>query len=90
MADSIVSRVKLAYRIRHLRIEAGLTQAEMANRIGLSRTSITNIEDARQAISAEDLPSYAEALGVSVGDLYNWTACPTCGGTGLAEEATDE
>ena len=40
----------------------GMTQAELARRIGLSRTSVTNIEQGRHHVSLEQFLSIAMVL----------------------------
>jgi transcriptional regulator with XRE-family HTH domain len=51
------------------REEAGLKQVDLADRIGLKRTSVTNIEAGRQQIQLHTLWQIADALGVTVGAL---------------------
>ena len=43
-----------------------LTQQELADRVGLERTSITNIESGRQNITESTLRKIAEAMGYEV------------------------
>lgn len=50
--------------VRHLRRERGMTQAELAARLSLGRTSITNLEKGQQSPSLSLLPEIAGALGV--------------------------
>lgn len=52
-------------RLRKQRQQAHLTQEQLATRVGLSRTSITNIEKGTQHISLHLLLELAKALGVS-------------------------
>jgi transcriptional regulator with XRE-family HTH domain len=60
----------LGQRVRALRTAHGLTQDQLAERVGLSRTSITNIEAARQGdIGVMNLVALAAALGTSIADL---------------------
>lgn len=56
-------------RLRELRRAAGLHQHEVAERGGLSRSSIANIEAERQDISVSTLLLLAEALGTSAAVL---------------------
>ena len=56
-------------RIRKARIAAGLTQASLANKISLSRTSVTNIERGRQPVSLHTLYSIASVLKIKIADL---------------------
>lgn len=46
------------------RTEVKLSQDALAKRVGLSRTSITNIEKGRQQVPLHMLYSFADALGV--------------------------
>jgi transcriptional regulator with XRE-family HTH domain len=41
----------------------GMSQAELGGRIGLSRTSVTNIESGRQHVSLRQLIEIAQAIG---------------------------
>jgi transcriptional regulator with XRE-family HTH domain len=56
-------------RVRELRETCGLTQAKLADSVGLSRTSITNIERGRQAVPLHALYSFAESLKVELIEL---------------------
>lgn len=61
-----VLMAELGDRLRTLRETRGLTQAELAERNGLARTSITNIERGRQNLPVDRLFMLALTLGVSV------------------------
>ncbi len=51
--------------IRKGREAAGLRQDELAERVGLTRTSITNIEKGKQRIQIHTLYAIAQALNIS-------------------------
>ena len=51
--------------IRNGREAAGLTQDKLAARVGLTRTSITNIEQGKQRIQIHTLYDIAQALNLS-------------------------
>jgi len=51
------------------RAEPKITQEHLADIVGLSRTSITNIESGRQHIPLHTLFALADAVGVKVGEL---------------------
>jgi transcriptional regulator with XRE-family HTH domain len=55
--------------LRDRRRAVGFTQDEVAGRIGLSRTSITNIEKGRQHVGLHVLYALADAVGVKPGEL---------------------
>ena len=51
--------------LEHRRRLGGMTQAELARRIGLSRTSVTNIEQGRHHVSLEQFVRIAMVLEVA-------------------------
>lgn len=51
--------------LAHRRRLEGMTQAELGRRIGLSRTSVTNIEQGRHHVSLHQLMLIAVALNVA-------------------------
>lgn len=56
--------------IRELRQKHGLTIAEVAEQIGISRGMLSKIENAQTATSLETLAKIASALGVSLATLF--------------------
>lgn len=67
MVDPIY--VDLGEEIRKRREALGMTQSALGNHLGLSRTSITNIEGGRQPLQVHQLYRMAAILRVSVTDL---------------------
>jgi transcriptional regulator with XRE-family HTH domain len=59
----------LGERIRAARERAGVRQDQLAQAVGLSRTSITNIERGRQGVQAYLLARIAEVLGRPAAEL---------------------
>ncbi len=59
----------LGEKIRRARAVRDMRQAELAKRVGLSRTSITNVELGRQGMAVHQLFEFADALGVEPFDL---------------------
>lgn len=59
-------KIVFGQHIRYLRGKLGISQEELANRLGLTRTSIVNIECGRQIPQLVNLPDYATALETSV------------------------
>jgi transcriptional regulator with XRE-family HTH domain len=53
-----------------LREEAGLTQAEVAERTGMNVTNYQRIEHGRQNVTVEMIVRVANALGVKAGELF--------------------
>jgi len=65
--DDICKRFGLLLARR--RTDKGMSQAAFAKAVGLSRTSITNIERGRQPVNLHTLYSMADILGLEAGDL---------------------
>lgn len=56
----------ISLRIKHRREELGLTQSELAKSVGLTRTSITNIESAKTQIQIITLLEISNKLKVKL------------------------
>lgn len=55
--------------IRRERTKLQMNQDELARRVGLSRTSVTNVELGRQGLAVHQLFEFADALGVEPCEL---------------------
>lgn len=55
--------------IKQLRMEAGMTQLELANKIQVTPSAIYNWERGRNEPSATNLRDVAQALGVSMDEI---------------------
>lgn len=60
----------LGNTIRELRQKHGLTIADVAEKVGISRGMLSKIENAQTATSLETLAKLASALGVSLATLF--------------------
>lgn len=60
----------LAETLQRLRREAGLTQAQMARRLGISRPTLTRLENAGQNMTLQTLKQLCRALKCEPGDLF--------------------
>lgn len=56
-------------RVVLARVEANMSQAELAANVGLVRASITNLEAGRQKVQLDTLYDIAEWLDVDIYDL---------------------
>ena len=66
--------VPIANQIRRLRFEAGeMTQAELAQRIGMTRQTVAAIEAGKYSPSLEAAFRIAQVFGVGVEDVFQWT-----------------
>ena len=61
---------RLANRIKERRAELGLTQAELAERVGVTRKTVNTVENLVFTPSALLALKLAESLGVSVEQLF--------------------
>lgn len=55
----------LGARIRLIREALGLSQDDLAKRVGLKRVSVTNIEIGRQRLLLDGVEDFARALGTT-------------------------
>src|SRR2546423_14326366 len=79
MADIHPLYAALGKRIRALRRQANLSQEDVAERVGLTRTSITNIERGRQQLQIHTLVAIAHTLGVRLDELLLYEEEPAHG-----------
>lgn len=57
-------REKIADRLRDARSLAGLSQAQAADKLGIPRPSISEIESAKRKVSAEEILQFAQLYRV--------------------------
>jgi transcriptional regulator with XRE-family HTH domain len=62
---------KVGQRVRALRHELGLSQEALANKAGVDRTYMTDVENGRRNISIEILEKIIDALESSFQDFFN-------------------
>lgn len=65
--------------VRELRLQLGLTIADVAERAGISRGMLSKIENAQTATSLETLEQIANALGVTLSRLFRNYNVPSGG-----------
>lgn len=63
-------------RLRHLRHEQGLTQAELGDKAGMNDKTISNIERGRHGTSFKYLAKLARALAVPLAELFRFEIPP--------------
>lgn len=66
--------MELGKKIRQLRFKAGLTQEQLADRLGVAAQSVSKWENAVAMPDITTLPLLAEVFGVSIDDLFDLTA----------------
>ena len=65
-ASSDIGSKVVGAAIRHARTKAGITQAELASRIGSHASYITNVEAGRVNVTLGQLAHIADALGAGL------------------------
>jgi len=68
-AFSICSSSESGVRLAALRKEAGLTQAALAQAVGIPQRTVSFYEREASAIASTLIPKFAKALGVSMEEL---------------------
>lgn len=61
-----ITQEELGRRLHSARKDAGLTQDQVADRIGLARTAVTQIEVGKRTVSSLELDSLAHLLGLDI------------------------
>lgn len=64
--------IKLGNRIRHLRIEKGLSQEKLAEKSGLHRTYVGAIERGERNITIGNLERLSKALDIPLLELFRF------------------
>lgn len=65
--------VEFGDRLRELRLNAGLTQEQLAERAGLAREYISGAETGRRNATLTTVYQLAAAIGVDAGELVSGT-----------------
>lgn len=66
MAEMDPKRMALAERLRTAREMAGLSQGQVAKKLGLHRPSVSEMEAGRRRVSAEELAELADLYAVDL------------------------
>ena len=77
MAEDL--QVQLGKRVRELRTQAGITQAVLAERIGVSPEFLSRMERGMKGPSLQTIERLAEGLGVAPRDLLDFSVEPKKG-----------
>ena len=65
-------KARFGKRLQSLRLNAGVTQEQLADAMGLTVESISNIERGIHGPKFDNLEKIAKVLGVSVKDLFEF------------------
>ena len=72
--DNIMKKeilIKFGKKVREIRVKQNLSQEKLATKAGVHRTYIGMIERAEKNITLESIEKVANALGLSVKELFN-------------------
>lgn len=64
-------RGRLALNVKLLRGKMGISQEELADRVGVHRTYVSDIERIKRNPSITVVEQFAKALGVRIGELVD-------------------
>lgn len=70
----MVKPTKVTNTIRAVRESAGMTQAELARQVGVTRQTLIAIEQGRYSPTLELAFQLARAFGVGLDDLFDYPA----------------
>lgn len=70
----MVKQTQVVNCIRQLRTERGLTQADLADQIGLTRQTVNAIEQGKYSPSLEAAFRIAQVLEAPFGDVFQYPA----------------
>lgn len=65
--------MKIDKKIRQMRLNAGLTQEQLAKKLGVSAQSVSKWENDISMPDITLLPDIAETFGISIDDLFDLT-----------------
>lgn len=63
-------RIQFGAAVRRQRLELGLSQEELAERSGLHRTYVSDVERGERNVSLDNIGKIANALDVPIADLF--------------------
>ena len=86
-------------RLKEVLSEKGVTSAELAGRVGVSKATVSNLINNKTMPSLDTLEKIADALGVEMWELFtekptsnepnsNTLVCPKCGAEFIIKENT--
>ncbi len=64
--------MEIREKIRALRKQKGLRAADIAEKVGISRSFYTLLENGKRRLTTEYLERISKALRVSPGEIYDW------------------
>ena len=74
-----MTRQEFGDRVYTYRVYKNMVQKELADKIGLTRASVSNIENAIQVVTLDTINKIAEALGMPTKELLYSETLPVVG-----------
>lgn len=68
MSNTIVA-VRFGHRLRNLRIKKAWSQTEMAERLGIDRGHISDLENGKKSVCLPMLEVLSKGFGISIAEL---------------------
>lgn len=65
-------KMRVGLRVKQLRNKLGISQEELADRVGLDRTYITSVESGKRNISIINVEKLANCLNVSLAEFFTF------------------
>jgi transcriptional regulator with XRE-family HTH domain len=65
----MTKRVMINEALRLLRLYCGLSQADMAKKLSITQSMVSDIEGGRKSVSMDLLEAYSDAVGVRMSQL---------------------
>lgn len=63
--------MKFGQNLKRIRKRMNMTQEELATKMEISRSYLSDIENGRKNLSIKTVKKLADSLGLSVNDLFN-------------------
>lgn len=68
---SLDIRARFGARVRHLRKQRGWTQAEMADRLGIDRSYLADLERGKRNVSLVNIDIIAKGFSLTLSQLFS-------------------
>lgn len=62
----MINKEKIGEQLKELRLARGWRQVEVANKVGLSRSQISNIESGKRALTLNTLKRFCEIFSIDI------------------------
>ncbi|MDN3296346.1 XRE family transcriptional regulator [Streptomyces ficellus] len=88
--EAVQSWDEVGERIAEARLAAGMSQGDLASKVGLDRTAMVRVEAGDRRVSALELSRLAQALGVPLAHFLSRPPAPLVSRRAALEDVSDE